>query len=79
MEITGARLTSLIDTWIDYISMAKRLNMDLENPLVHRPKDLKKEHDRLIKVLKEKGLTLLAGEILERFGNVEIRQKEIFG
>ncbi len=77
MEITGARMTSLIDTWIDYISMAKRLNMDLENPLVHRPKDLKKEHDRLIKVLKEKGLTLLAGEILERFGEVEDRLAEI--
>ncbi|MCM1159356.1 MAG: PcfJ domain-containing protein [Bacteroidales bacterium] len=75
--ITGAGIRKLAGTWEDYMDMAKRLKMDLSRPLVHKPKNLKNEHDSLVKLVKERGLELQADEIRERFGEAEARQKEI--
>ena len=61
----------LLSTWKDYLSMAKRLKMDLGNSLVYKPKDLKKAHDELVEIVKDKGLAIQAEEIAEKFGEME--------
>lgn len=38
----------VIQQWADYISMAKKLNVDISKTSIHRPKDLKAKHDELI-------------------------------
>ena len=38
----------VINQWADYISMAKKLGIDISKSSVHKPKDLKARHDELI-------------------------------
>ncbi len=39
-----------IHQWSDYIDMAKKLKLDVQNPAVHKPKDLRYRHDELTEI-----------------------------
>lgn len=40
---------TLLCTYSDYISMAKKLGKNLDDEMVHRPRELKRRHDELVK------------------------------
>lgn len=65
------KVSQIIDTWEDYLKMAKRLKMDVYNELFYKPKNLKKAHDNAIELMEEKGLSVKAGEIADKYPEVE--------
>ena len=64
-------IRQLLITWSDYLSMAKRLGMDTNDAIVYRVRKLKQHHDELVKQCQDKSLAIRAGEILDKYPNVE--------
>ncbi|MGN0455730.1 MAG: PcfJ domain-containing protein [Acutalibacteraceae bacterium] len=62
---------SIINTWSDYLSMAKRLGMDTNDEIIFRVRKLRQRHDELVERCQEKDLAIRAGEILEKYPRVE--------
>ena len=60
----------LIITWRDYLNMAKRLQMNISDSIVYKVRSLVKRHDELVR-LNDKELLLMAGEIAEKYPNVD--------
>lgn len=77
MNNPGKSAYALIAIWEDYLKMAKRLKMDVYNELFYKPKDLKKAHDNAIALMEEKGLSIKAGEIAEKYPEVETILQEL--
>lgn len=63
---SGTRETAwqVVRTWQDYMNMAKKLHMPLNEEMVYKPKQLKAKHDELV--------LLLAGEEIKK----QARQRE---
>ena len=61
----------ILNTWSDYLSMAKRFGMDTDDEIIYRACKLRKRHDELVKRCEEKELAIRAGEILEKYPHVE--------
>ena len=61
---------TVLGTWEDYLSMAKRLKMDTNDEIVFRVRKLRKRHDELVRRCQEKELSLQAEEILEKYPHV---------
>ncbi len=64
-------LKEVITTWSDYLSMAKRLNLDTNDAIIYRVNKLKLRHDELVEICNNKDDAVRAGEILEIFPNIE--------
>lgn len=62
---------ALIPTWRDYLAMAARLHMDIDDPIVYRARYLVKRHEEIVNVVEDKGLVLKAGKIAEDFPYVD--------
>lgn len=75
--LSGRKAKGLIGTWEDYIHMAKRLGMDVTTELIYRPKDLKKAHDEAAAISGGADVTKRAGEIEEKFPDIERIYEEI--
>lgn len=67
--------SEVLTTWMDYLSMAKRLGMDTGDAIVYRARKLRQRHDELVEQMRAQELSLQAAEILQRFPHLE----EIFG
>ena len=61
----------VLNTWSDYLSMAKRLGIDTDDEIIFRARKLRKRHDELVKRCHDKDLAIRAGEILEKYPHVE--------
>lgn len=61
----------VLNTWSDYLSMAKRLGIDTDDEIIFRARKLRKRHDELVKRCHDKDLAIRAGEILEKYPYVE--------
>ena len=61
----------VITTWADYLSMAARLRMDVNDSIVYRVRMLRKRHDELVERCKEKDLEIRAGEVLLKYPHIE--------
>ena len=59
-----------IQTWEDYLSMAKGLKMNTENEIVFKPKNLKQAHDELVEILGGVAIAKRAAEILKDYPDV---------
>ena len=68
---TGLSVKTILSLWDDYLTMAKRLKMDVFDPIVYRVKELKKRHDELVEAVKDKKLALQAEEIAEDFPEID--------
>ena len=79
MNNPGKSAYVLVGIWKDYLKMAKRLKMDVYNELFYKPKDLKKSHDKAIEIMEAKGLSIKAGEIAEKYPDVETILEELKG
>ncbi|MDE6210106.1 MAG: PcfJ domain-containing protein [Lachnospiraceae bacterium] len=47
-------------TWTDYINMAKKVGMNIENEQIYKPKDLKAAHNRCIKIMQQGEMKVMA-------------------
>ena len=74
---SGRRAKELISTWEDYIRMASRLGMNVSVELVYKPRDLKKAHDEAVAMSGGAGMAKRAGEIEEKFPDIENIYEEI--
>ena len=70
-ELTKRDPKQLLGTWEDYLHMANRLKMNAKVEIIFKPKNLLIAHNDVAELCKEKGLTLKAGEIAEKFIDVE--------
>ena len=69
----------VIDLWRDYMSMAKRAKVDTDKELIFKPKDVKKSHDEMIRLLGGAEVAIRAGEIEKSFPDIEKIFAEIKG
>ncbi len=67
----------ILSTWKDYLAMATRLKMNTADEIVYKVKKLYERHDELLKVIEENGLSIRAGEILERLPDIETVMAEV--
>lgn len=71
MRDEGMNLKEVLTTWSDYLSMARRLNLDTDDEIIYRVRKLKQRHDELVEICNSKEDAIRAGEILEMYPNIE--------
>lgn len=57
--------------WRDYLSMAMRMKMDVQQELIFKPRDVKRAHDDLVKLCGGADVAKRAGEIIQKFPDVD--------
>lgn len=67
----------VITTWSDYLTMAKRLKMDINNEAVYKVHRLRQKHNELAAICNKEELSLRAGEIRELYPCVESVMAEV--
>ena len=60
----------VLRTWADYLSMAKRLNLDTTDSIIYRVRKLKQRHQELVERCNELSDELFAEEMLQTFPNI---------
>ena len=72
MKAMKATPSQVLNTWGDYLSMAKRLGWDINDSIIYRVNKLRQRHDELVDMLQgDKSIALMAGEILVHYPHVE--------
>lgn len=71
INLVGGSYTVVLNEWKDYLSMAKRLKMDIKDPIIHRTKHLKARHDALVEVFESQKDDVAAREMAEKFPEVD--------
>ncbi|WOO34924.1 PcfJ domain-containing protein [Anaerocolumna sp. AGMB13020] len=69
--LSGRKPKELLSSWDDYLCMANRLKMDTKIELVYKPRNLIKSHDKFVKLCGGQEIAKRAGEIAEKFPNVD--------
>ena len=57
----------VLTTWKDYLSMAKRVKMDIYDEIVYRASKLYQRHQELVEYIEENKLAVTAGELADTF------------
>ena len=70
-EISERNPRELLSTWNDYLCMANRLKMNTRLELFFKPKNLVESHDELVKLSGGGEVAKRAGEISEKFPDVD--------
>ena len=61
-----------LTTWVDYLSMAARLKLDMSSEAVYRVRRLKQRHDELLELFHhDSSLAIRAGQILQKYPHIE--------
>ena len=63
-------ISQVLTTWKDYISMAKRVKMNINDEIVYRATKLYKRHNNLIKYIEDNQLSVTAGELADKYPNI---------
>ena len=71
MHEMRASCRSVVNTWADYLSMAKRLKMDVNDAIIYRTRQLRKRHDKLVKICQERVPELRLAEMSEKYPGVD--------
>lgn len=61
----------MLTTWADYLSMATRFHLDVNDSIVYRVRKLRQRHDELAARGDDKDAIVKAGEILRKYPHVE--------
>lgn len=69
--LSGRPVKELISTWRDYLFMASRLNADIEEELIFKPKDLVAKHDEAVGLCGGKQIVERAEEILKDYPDID--------
>lgn len=67
----------IIDQWKDYLSMAERLGIDVDDEIIFRPKELLKRHDDLLEEINSAKEDEQAEEMKKKFPKAESILKSI--
>lgn len=72
-QIADSRMDceQVLTTWQDYLSMAKKLKMDVNDPIIYRVKLLRRRHDELVVRCQQKDHKRQAAPIRKKFPNVD--------
>ena len=70
-ELSKRKPKELLSTWNDYLCMANRLKMNTKLELFYKPKDLIASHDEAVKLSGGSEIAKRAGEIAEKFPDVD--------
>lgn len=57
--------------WRDYLSMAIRMKMDVQQELIFKPGDVKRAHDDLVRLCGGADVAKRAGEIIQKYPDVD--------
>ena len=71
MKEEGMQAQEVITTWADYLTLAKRLNLNTNDEIIYRVRKLQQRHDELVKISMFQNDVQHAGEILEKYPNLE--------
>lgn len=63
-------LAQVLSTWRDYINMATKMKMNIEVEQIAKPKDLKRQHDALVRMEEQKGIKKIANELEKKWPKV---------
>lgn len=74
---TDHTVKNLIILWKDYLTMAKRVGLNIDDAIVYRTRNLEKRHDEMVQIVKDKDLALKAGNIAETFPEVDTICREL--
>lgn len=74
---SGRTIKSLISTWEDYLDMAKRAKVDINDKIIYRARYLLKRHEEMIQLIESLDLELKVAEINEKYPGVEKVCKQI--
>ena len=69
--LSGMRLGEMLTTWKDYLSMAKKFGMDVNDSIIYRASKLKQRHDELVLRGQLKDLEKEAKKVAEKYPHVE--------
>ena len=71
-QICATRMTckEVLEMWQDYLEMAIKLNIDINDEIIYRANKLRQRHAELIKRLQEKDLNERAKEILKSYPKI---------
>ncbi len=71
MKDENMRLHEVITTWSDYLSMAKKFKLDINQEKVYKVHRLRLRHNDLVALLNKNEISIHAAEIRENYPNVE--------
>lgn len=74
---TGESAKALVTTWKDYLLMAKRLEMDVVDPIVYRARELVRRHDELVRLIGNMDILRQAEEIEKTYPTLPEICKEL--
>ena len=69
---TGYAVSTIMNTWNDYMNMCRRLNKQMDNEMVYKPKDIQLAHDECLALLKREDAGKRAAEVREKFPEAEL-------
>lgn len=61
------KVRDVLIMWSDYLSMAKRLKMDIGDEIIYRARELRRRHDEVLAEIKKRELELEKEELLEKY------------
>lgn len=67
MQLTKLNCRDVIETWKDYLEMARKLGIDTSDEIIYRTSRLRQRHAELIKRLQDKDLNERAKEIIKSY------------
>lgn len=74
---TKLPIKEIISMWDDYLKMAVRAKMNVNDEIVYRTRKLRQRHDEIVERLGGKELAIRAGDIALKFPNVDSVCEEI--
>ena len=77
MDLSGMKAGETLTTWKDYISMAKKNGIDVDDAIIYRASKLKQRHDELILQGMIKDMEKEATKVSKKFPHVEQILQEI--
>lgn len=70
-QLTGRNPRELLGTWNDYLAIASRCKIDVQKEIFYKPKNLIESHDEVVELSGGEGIALRAGEIANKFPDVD--------
>ena len=65
------KASSVISQWEDYIRMCKEAKKHMDDPMVYRPRELKRRHDEMVEELNRMREVLKADEVRKKYPGAE--------
>lgn len=75
MNKSGYAASTVMNTWIDYMDMCRRLKRQLDIEMVYKPKDVQLAHDECLALLKREDAGKRAEEVRKKFPEAEINMR----